>query len=111
MREGEADGSPVGEAVGRLVRVDVGIGVRLAVGAGVSRIVCAVGVGNCEVSAGTYVGTKAGVHPVSLSPSQYDRCRSERQSRNEDDEILVTPSVFGRKEDGWRGKKRGSLTK
>ena len=49
MRVGEAVGSPVGDAVGGLDRVDVGLGVHLAVGASVSRIVCALGLGNCEV--------------------------------------------------------------
>ena len=71
MRVGEAVGSPVGDAVGRLLRVDVGIGVHLSVGAGVSRIVCAVGFGNCVAWYRRDVRTKASVQPVSLSPSQH----------------------------------------
>ena len=66
MRVGEAVGSPVGDAVGRLLRVDVGIGVHIVVGSGVSRIVCAVGFGNCVAWYRTDVRSKAGVPP---SPS------------------------------------------
>jgi hypothetical protein len=80
---------------------DVGLGVHIVVGAGVNRILCAVGFGNCEVWHRTDVRTKAGVQPVSLSPSQHDRCSRD----SEDDEIVATPNDLGRKEDGWRGKR------
>ena len=71
MREGETVGSPVGDAVRRLLRVDVGIGVHMVVGAGVSRILCAVELGNCVAWYRRDVRTKASVQPVSLSPSQH----------------------------------------
>ena len=50
---------------------DVGLGVHIVVGAGVTRIVYAVGFGNCVAWHRTDVRTKAGVQPVSLSPSQH----------------------------------------
>ena len=46
--EGEAVGSPVGDVVGGLVRLDESLGVRPFESAGDNRIVCDVGLGNCE---------------------------------------------------------------